>query len=750
MSKKKRSQRRKAKAAARLKNEAGPAAAAQRGPEPKKGRARRRPRRGSRLPALAAGILIAAAALVYFLVFAGRTTIKRGSGLNVLLITLDTTRADRLGAYGYAKAKTPNLDALARGGVRFANAYSQVPLTLPSHCSIMTGTYPFTHNVHNNGTYELGADNLTMAEALKEKGFRTGAVVASFSVDSRFGLAQGFDFYDDSIQAALPFKPMNSERKAEEVAAAFSSWMDKEEGEPFFAWVHFFDPHLPYQPPSPYKEEFADVPYDGEVAYMDSCIGKVIDKLRGKNLLGRTLVVVCGDHGEAFGEKVETGHGVFLYDNTLRVPLILYAEGRLPAGKVIRSRVRLIDIFPSVMDMLGLAAPAACQGTSLLPYVEGRKRGDLETYIETFYPRENFGWSELVGLIRGDWKYIRAPKPEVYNLRSDQGELHNVFASESRVASDLNRRLEELIKGNAGLAAAKGRSLTAEEEERLRSLGYTSFAGPGAKTDYPDPKDKLDLLALVQQAEGCDFEGRYQESEDIYSKLVTLIPDSPASYVNLALAQARLKKFDETIRTLQQGISRIPNSVVLLSRLGHTYLVTGRLEEAYKTMAEVLKINPKYVDALTVSAGVLDTIGDREAARGFYERALAVEPESRYLRISYAANLASSGLLDRAIEVYKKICEDNPDDSAARQYLGIAYGVKGDFASAIESLKQAVIIRPTPTAYYNLAVAYQKSGDAREAIHYLDLYLADPNGESEANIKAARADLARLEKSLVR
>jgi arylsulfatase A-like enzyme/tetratricopeptide (TPR) repeat protein len=701
-------------------------------------------------PALAAGMLIAGAALVYFLVFAGRTTVRRDSRLNVLLITLDTTRADRLGAYGYTKGKTPNLDALARGGVRFANAYCQVPLTLPSHCSIMTGTYPFTHNVHNNGTYELGADHLTLAKALKEKGFRTGAVVASFSVDSRFGLAQGFDFYDDSIQAALPFKPMNSERKAEEVAAAFSSWMDREGGEPFFAWVHFFDPHLPYQPPSPFKEEFAAVPYDGEVAYMDSCIGKVIDKLREKNLLGRTLVVACGDHGEAFGEKVETGHGIFLYDDTLRVPLILYAEGRLPPGKVIRSRVRLIDVFPSVMDMLGFSSPETCQGTSLIPYVEGRKRGDLETYIETFYPRENFGWSELVGLIRGDWKYIRAPKPEVYNLRSDSGELHNVFASESGVASDLNRRLEDLIKGNIGIAAAKGRTLTAEEEERLRSLGYTSFAGGSARTEYPDPKDKLDLLALIQQAEACNFEGRYQESEDIYSKLITLIPDSPASYVNLALAQARLKKFDETIRTLQQGVSRIPNSVLLLSRLGHTYLVTGRLEQAYKTMAEVLKLNPNHVDALTVSAGVLDTIGDREAARGFYERALAVEPESKYLRMSYAANLASSGLIDRAIEVYKKLCEDNPEDASARQYLGIAYGVKGDYASAIDSLKQAVFIRPTPTAYYNLAVAFQKSGDVRESIHYLELYLADPKGESEANVKAARADLARLEKTLAR
>ena len=699
-------------------------------------------------PAIVPGILVAGAALAYFLVFAGRTTVRRDSRLNILLITLDTTRADRLGSYGYAKAKTPNLDSLARNGARFENVYCQVPLTLPSHCSIMTGTYPFSHGVRDNGTYELGPDQVTMAEVLKGKGYQTAAVVASFSVDSRFGLAQGFDFYDDDIQPGLPFKPMNSERKADEVVKSFSTWMDKAGGEPFFAWVHFFDPHLPYQPPSPYGEEFAGDPYDGEVAYMDACVGKVLEKLRGKNLLGRTLIIAAGDHGEAFGEKVETGHGLFLYDDTMRVPLIFYSENRIPPGKVIRSRVRLIDLFPSIMDMLGLTQPEKIQGTSLVPYIEGRKRGDLESYIESFYPRNYFGWSELVGLVKDDWKYIRAPKPELYNLKADPGELTNSFASSGRAASSMNARLEELIKASAGLAAAKGRTLTAEEEERLRSLGYTSFAGAGAKSEYPDPKDKLDLLKLIQQAQGCDFEGKYEESVDIYKQIIPLIPDAASSYVGLALAQARLKRFDEAIQALQLGIARIPNSIVLLSRLGHSYLVTGRLEEAYKTMAEVLKLNPKYVEALTVSAGVMDTFGRLEEARGFYERALAIEPRSLFLRMSYAMNLASSGLIDRAIDVYQKLCEDYPEDAALRQYLGIAQGMKGDYASAIENLKQAVSLRPTPTAYFNLAVAYRNTGDLREAVRYLGLYLDDPRGESEANIAAARAELARLEKGL--
>jgi arylsulfatase A-like enzyme/tetratricopeptide (TPR) repeat protein len=705
-----------------------------------------RPRSARLWLILAAGAVVIGAGLAYLTIFTGRAPVKRVPQANVLLITLDTTRADRIGCYGYDKAGTPNLDSLAGNGVRFENVYCPVPLTLPSHCSIMTGTYPFSHHVHNNGSYELGPDELTLAEAMKDRGMATAAFVASFSVDSRFGLGQGFDLYDDTFQAGLPFKPLNSERKAEDVASAFLSWLEGHSAEPFFSWVHFFDPHLPYQPPSPYREEFAASPYDGEIAYMDAWIGKIIDGLKKKNLLGRTLIILAGDHGEAFGEKVETGHGVFLYEGTMRVPLIFYAENHLPPGRVIRSRVRLIDIMPSIMDLLGLPAPEGCQGTSLIPYIEGRKKTDLDSYIETFYPRENFGWSELVGLVRENWKYIRAPKPELYNLQSDPGEDDNVFTSAGKVASEMSARLDELIRHGAEIGPGKGRTLTTAEEERLRSLGYTSYAG--AKSDYPDPKDKLDLLKAIQRAEGYDFEGRYAEAEALYKELVSVIPDSPASYVNLALSQARQQKFDETIQTLRRGIERIPGSEILLVRLGHTYLVTGRLQEALDTMAEVLKRSPENVDALTVSAGVLDTLGKKEEARTYYERAIAVEPESKYLRVSLAFNLASSGRIGEAIEVYKTLTEEYPGDAVLHQYLGIAYGFQGDYAAAIDSLKQAIYIRPTPTAYFNLAVAYRQTGEIAEAVRYLKMYLENPEGESEQSIRAARAELERLEAGL--
>jgi tetratricopeptide (TPR) repeat protein len=708
-------------------------------------------KRSRRRPPAAAILVFAAALIGGGIYFAGRGSgksgVKRDGRLNVLLVTLDTTRADRLGCYGYVGGKTPNLDALARGGVLFQNVYAQVPLTLPSHCSIMTGTTPLTHGIHNNGGYVLSPERTTLAEMLKARGFRTAAFVASFSVDSRFGLDQGFDLYDDSFEAGLPLKSANSERRADTVAALFSAWLDGQDGEPFFAWVHFFDPHLPYRPPAPYDREFSSNPYDGEIAFMDEAVGAVVGKLREMNLAGRTLVVLAGDHGEAFGEKVETGHGVFIYDQTLKVPLVLHAPGHLPDGKVVSTRVRLTDIVPTVLDMAGLPVPADVEGESLVPLAAGKKGMDRETYIETFYPRENYGWSELVGLISGDWKYIRAPKTELYNLRTDPAETRNEAGSAGDAVAGLDRKLEGLVRKSAGLAAGPDRPLAAEEQERLRSLGYINFSGGGAASSAADPKDKLDVLKLAQLAEGFELDGRYPEAKAAYARLLELVPGSPASYVNLALCQARLKEFDGAVATLRLGTERMPDSAVLHVRLGHTYLVTGRPAEALASMDRTIALEPRNVDAYTAAASALDALGRKAKARDYLEKAIAVEPENKFLRTSLAMNLASTGDIGRAIDVYKALVADHPGDQVLRQHLGIAYGVAGDYANSIESFKQAIAISPTPSAYLNLAVALKKAGDIPAAVEALRLYLADPKGESPVSVKAAEAELKSLEAS---
>jgi arylsulfatase A-like enzyme/tetratricopeptide (TPR) repeat protein len=696
---------------------------------------------------MAAGLGI----LVYFLIISpGRSKVNLPGtpSYSILLITLDTTRADHLGCYGYKPARTPHLDGLAREGIRFARAYCPAPLTLPSHASIMTGLYPVTHGVRNNG-HDLPSGIRTLAEILKGRGYSTAAFVSAFSVDSRFGIDRGFDVYDDTFRSDSPFKTQNAERRAEETFAGFSRWLEANGKDRFFGWVHYYDPHLPYDPPSPYKEEFDDDPYDGEIAYMDRYVGAVLERLKELGILERTIIVVAGDHGEGLGDKVETGHGIFLYEETIRVPLILYNPAVFPRSQVIESQVRLIDVAPTILEIVGLKNEAAgMTGQSLVAWLKGKSRKDLDSLVETFYPRENFGWSELIGLVSGRWKYIQSPRPELYDVMNDPGEREDLVASSAGKAGELKKMLEqELLGSSAGDSPAGERpGVRPEDQERLRSLGYVNFAPAGPGALLPDPKEKIPLLRLIQQAQAYELEERFAEAEQVYLRVLADVPDSPAGYVNLAIAQARQRKFDQAIRTLNEGIARIPDSEILLVRLGHTHLVTGRSREAFETMNKVLSLNPRNVDALTVCAGILDTEGRKEEARTYYDRALAVEPESRYLKMSYAGNLASGGRLREAIEVYKKLIDDFPEEQAFYQYTGIAYSYLGEYDQAISFLERGLAIQPTPIGYFNLAVAYEKSGNNREAVKVFKLYLDNSRGESETNIRKAKAELERLEK----
>lgn len=694
--------------------------------------------------------LFLATAVVFLTVFLSnpREKISKDRSLNVLLVTLDTTRADRLGCYGYPDGKTPNLDFLAANGVQFLNAYCQVPLTCPSHCSILTGTYPLYHQVRNNGSYYLAAEMQTLAEVFKSAGFKTSAFVGSFTVDSRFGLDQGFDVYDDLLSPDLTFKALNSERRADAVYASFSRWLDENKDGPFFSWVHFFDPHIPYDPPSHYREEFADNPYDGEIAFMDFYIGKIVERLREHGLSEKTLIILAGDHGEAFGEKQEKGHGVFIYESTMKIPLIFYAPNNIPAGERIEARARLIDVMPTVLDLVDISLPEEIQGISLLPFIEGKKKQDLTSYIESYYPRENYGWSELVGLIDGDWKYIKAPEQELYNLKLDPWEEINRIQDEEKVAQEKKEKLENIIADSVSPIVAKKKTLTEEERERLRSLGYISTSESASGEELPDPKSHIEELLLAQKAQEYEIQGEFSKAAEIYEKILALRPDVATNYVNLALMKAQMMEFDETIRILEQGLEKIPESEILLSRLGHTFMLLGRVKKALEAFDLILKNNPRYFDALLGSAWMLDLIGQKEDAQGYFRKALEVEPENKFARKYYANSLASTLRFNQAIAIYLSLKQDYPDDHEILQDLGIALGYVGDISQSIENLEKAASLHPNPVAYYNLAVAKKKVGNLEEAARYLKLYLENPEGESEESINAARAELRNLETKL--
>ena len=673
--------------------------------------------------------------------------IKKDDRLNVLLVTLDTTRPDRLGAYGYDKARTPAIDSLAAGGVRFANAYCPVPMTLPSHCSILTGTGPLYHKVHNNGTYYLNKDIVTLTERLKEKGYATAAFVSSFNVDSRFGVGKGFDVFDDRFGEDEMIKTFRSERGAGETTAAFLSWLDGKPGGPFFSWIHYYDPHMPYQPPPPFKEEFAD-PYDGEIAYMDACFGKVLARLREKGLLDRTLIVIAGDHGEALGEKGEVDHGVFIYDVTMKVPLLFHAPRNLPRGRVVESRVRLIDIMPTVLDALKMPVDKAVQGTSLLPYMEGRKKDDLPCYLESYYPLETYGWSELVGLIDGDWKFIRAPRPELYDIKTDPGETRDLVEKQAGAASAMMRKLKDAIAANSSDLALSRRKLSREEEERLRSLGYVGGAASVrvGKGPLSDPKDMMAEFQILYRAKTSEWDGKWDDAEKNYREILRLQPDVAWRYVDLAIFLSRRDKLPEAIGVLEQGLSRMPDSFVLLTRLAHFEMRAGRFDEASEMSRAALRIDPAYFDALVIAGWVEDVRGNWEGSEGFYRQALAVEPENKMIRMKYAYALGALGRGEEAAKIDEALKKESPADLRIRQDLGVIYAGLGRWDLAEENLRKAVELQPSSETWFNLASVLEQAGKLTEAVRYLRLYL-EKTTEGETSRKAnARKALVEWER----
>src|SRR5262249_44315107 len=436
-----------------------------------------------------------------------KTLVRRGwarQGVdrpNILLVTLDTTRADHLGCYGYAPARTPVLDALARGGVLFAQATAVAPLTQPAHSSIMTGMYPTHHGVHVNGNAALAQEQETLAEALSAKGWKTAAFVGAFVLDGRWGLNQGFGLYDDRFELEK-YKQLDLagvRRPADKVVDAALAWLEKERPRPFFAWVHLYDAHSPYEPPEPFRSEFgARGPaglYDGGIAFVDQQLGRLFGWLRVQGLDKTTAVVVIGDHGEGLGDHGEGTHGYFAYDYALHVPFIVSAPlPRLPGVRV-EGQVGAGDVFPTVLGLAGLHAPAAVHGRSLVPSML-HPRADEEAYAygESLTASLQFGWGSLQTLRGRGYKLIKAPRPELYDLARDPAEATNVFEQRPQIARDLMRRLDGLVEETGrGAPAPAAADLDKETAERLAALGYigTPVAAKPADPTQPlaDPKD---------------------------------------------------------------------------------------------------------------------------------------------------------------------------------------------------------------------------------------------------------------------
>lgn len=551
-------------------------------------------------------------------------------GFNVLVVTLDTTRADRLGCYGHQSASTPMLDRLASEGVRFADAVSCVPMTLPAHASIFTGLDPPNHGVRSNGLYRLGAPHVTLAETLRQQGYQTAAFVSAFVLDARYGLDQGFDHYDDRVGATRGSHVV--QRKGGEVTEAALRWLDGRQSEqPFFLWVHYFDPHLGYDPPEPYATQFATSPYDGEIAYMDAQIGRLVDALSKAEARNRTVVVVVGDHGESLGEHHEIEHSRTIYEATQHVPLILWAPGigRQPylVDDVV---VSISDVYPTVLDLLGSEGSIACDGVSLL---DCRAQGDRAVYLETMRTYLDHHWAPLFGLRRHRDKFILAPTPEYYDLVADPRERKNRYATlshgEESAMFELAEALSERIQGDASAealaAAAAAVKPDAEALRRLQSLGYVSGSDEPDGSNLRDPKDMMPALELFLEARSLRQQGQYPQALAKAHEALRLSPTDRTILREVGTIFAKQGQVKEAEQAFAQYLEIKPDADVCWY-LAQIMMQTGRSQEALAVLQRALELEPDHGGALVARGDLAASKQEYAEALRLYERAAEVDP----------------------------------------------------------------------------------------------------------------------------
>ena len=638
--------------------------------------------------------------------------------LNVVVITIDTLRPDHLGCYGYKQIRTPNIDALAASGIRFERAFTSVPVTLPSHTVIFTGTYPTYSGIHDFAGNKLGPTQPTLAWVLQSHGYVTGAVVASAVLDSRFGLNRGFDFYYDhfDFNRLQESNIEEMERPGNVVADITLDWLAKNYNKKFFFWMHLYDPHFPYRPPAPYDAEYKDRPYDGEIAFADEQVGRLIHFLKEKGLYQNTLVVLSGDHGESLGEHGEKTHGFFIYNSTLHVPLVIHVPGA-GSGQTLPELVNLADIVPTVLRVLDVDVPKEVQGRDLMPIIEAktleakstefksaeakREADSRSLYAETFLPRLHFNWSELRSVETDKYHFIDAPKPELYDLSKDPGETTNLFSQKQAVADELHARLSKLIvQYSAGQELAEKTGLDPALMERLKSLGYAGFSGGGSSTasnhGLPDPKDRIQTYELFSDAMSESQHGQYEQSAEKLNAVLKTEPDSvPAHYI-LGLNYYRMRQFPLAVEHLQRTLQLSPDYALAAYNLGLAYARNGDMENAIHGLKRALELDPTNFDAdYNLGAAYLqkNMIPDALAA---FRQAAAIAPDFAPPHMALGEVLLYQGQVDDALTELRRAAELQPQDPSVHASLAKALAAKGMNREAEQEMNRAQQAQPRP------------------------------------------------------
>jgi arylsulfatase A-like enzyme/Tfp pilus assembly protein PilF len=677
-------------------------------------------------------------------------------GANVLLVTIDTLRADRVGAFG-GGALTPTLDALAARGVRFTQAHAHAPLTLPAHTSIMTGLIPPTHGVHNNGSTALAPSVPTLATILHDAGYRTGAFVGAFVLDARFGLSRGFDTYDDRVGGDTgPITFAFAERSADRVTQLAGDWILRAASPqspspqspaaspqplapgPWFCWVHLFDPHAPYRAP----EQRVANPYDNEVAFADAQLGGLLERLRTAGQLDSTLVVVLADHGESLGEHGEATHGLFAYEATLHVPLIIAGPALHQA--VVETPAGQADVLPTITDLLGLPAPARVEGQSLATAIRGQPPAERAIYFEALDAFLTRNWAPLTGVMVGGWKFIDLPDTELYDLARDPWETNNVIRADAARAAALGQKMSAWPRPSAGTAATRP-PLDPDAAARLRSLGYTASQGThdGRKRFGPadDPKRLLDVDRRYEQALTLTGERRYAEAAALLRGAVADRPDFTVAYSSLASVLIAGGQPREAVAVLQQAASRGIDATEIQGRLGAAYLAAGDLKRAQAALEPVS--DPSLaggLEALNSLGVVLTQTGQHERARRAFASVLERSPHAATTWNNLGLLELADRHVDQAARAFEQAVATDPRFAQAWEGLG-ASRVAIDPSGAVEAWRRALELEPRNyDLLFNIAAVLHDHGRTSDARPYIERFVREaPADRYQREIATFRA-----------
>ncbi len=616
--------------------------------------------------------------------------------MNIVLFTIDTLRADHLECYGYDRVKTPNINQLASEGILFKHNIAQAPLTLPSHSSIFTGTHPLYHGVRDNGGFYLEKNHVTLAEVLKTRGYSTGAFVGAFVLDSRWGLDQGFDYYYDNFDLTK-YKTVSLDsvqRRGDEVLYEACKWLETNSQNKFFAWIHLYDPHTPYNPPEPYKTQYSGRQfglYDGEIAFIDLLMGDFRNFMEEKNLMEKTLIIFTSDHGESLGEHKENAHGFFIYDSDIRVPLIIRFPEKKFQGNIISNQVRSIDIMPTVLNMLGEKSLESVQGKSILPLILRKQGGEaLSAYSETYWPRYHYGWSELKSLRKGQYKFIDAPRPELYDILEDPGELNNLVNKKATLGHEMKRELKALIDRYSaeGIEESGPKKIDNDSLVKLQALGYIGSFQASSKQKgekLADPKDRIKLYNEIKVSQFLVAE----------------------------------EKMDQAEKKIKNVLNKDPSVLEARYVLGNIYSKQKKYDEAIEEYKKALEVDPDYYEAIFGMALAYKKAGkDDEAIVGF-KRLIDIDPKDTKPLMHLGDIYEKKGQLDEAIRYLKSGVTINPELPMFHNNLGAVYLKKKMYDMAEKEILAALSIErsiPLLNAHFNMALLHEARGDFNLAV----------------------------------